>query len=115
MAIINQVIKRRLLERAVRVFFVSGAVTKWYNAQRQDKTAEVCLLGGWYWSHGREERGPFRTPSGAQRDAYYRLLLKQAPPGLDEDEVAAAQREIAQSRKAGERLRQRAAAERRIG
>jgi hypothetical protein len=81
-------------EKAIKVFFVSGKVAKWWNARRSDKTSEVCLLGGWYWTHQGMEQGPFRTPSGAERDAYYRVVLRQQPPILDAPGVDAAEHEL---------------------
>jgi hypothetical protein len=94
MAFINGHVRSHLLDAGCRIFFVSGAVTKWYNAKRTDKKTEVCLLGGWYWTLGREEHGPFRTPSAAERDVYYRKVLKVKPPVLDENDVKEAQRQI---------------------
>jgi hypothetical protein len=99
MAIINRLVQSQLDAHRVRTFFVSGQVTKWYNAQRQDKATEVCLLGGWYWLYGTEEHGPFRTPSAAQRDAYYRLILKQRAPALDDTQVRQAEAEIQEKAK----------------
>lgn len=93
---INDEIRDRLTRTGVRIFFVSGAVTKWYNARRQDPSEEPCLFGGWFWAHGRDEYGPFRTPSAAQRDFYYRSVLNERPPGLSADEVLSAEDEIQQ-------------------
>lgn len=85
----------QLLDAHVEVFFVSGQATKWWNAQREDKKSELALLGGWYWTLAGEEAGPFRTPSGAWRDVYYRRLLEQAPPAMKKDEVVRAEKEAA--------------------
>lgn len=94
MSFINKEVRRKLDRSGVSVFFVSGAVTKWYNAQRSDPKTQVALLGGWYWSLGTEEHGPFRTPSAAERDFYYRHLLRIRPPCLSQHDVATALREI---------------------
>jgi hypothetical protein len=94
MSFINRHVRDRLGRAGARVFFVSGQVTKWYNARRTDRQTQVCLLGGWYWTLGGEEHGPFRSPSAAERDVYYRRVLKVPPPTLDEREVQEAQREI---------------------
>jgi hypothetical protein len=32
--------------------------------------------------HGTSEGGPFNTESACMRDAWYRVCLKRAPPGL---------------------------------
>lgn len=94
MSFINSEIRKKIDATDVSVFFVNGAVTKWYNARRTDPLSQVCLLGGWYWTLGTEENGPFRTPSAAQRDFYYRKILRIAPPALNEHEVRDAQKEL---------------------
>jgi hypothetical protein len=62
------------------VFFVSGRVKVWWNARRKDPKTEAALLSGWYWALGNEERGPFRSRSAAERDVYYRAVLRSRPP-----------------------------------
>lgn len=98
MAIISQDVAAQLREKRAEVFFVSGAATKWWNAKRTDKRTEICLLGGYYWTMDGQERGPFRTPSAAWRDVYYRRLLKMEPPGMDQRELALTHREIAKAK-----------------
>lgn len=93
MSFITSSVKEQLAAERADVFFVSGKATKWWNAQREDKKTEIALLGGWYWALAGEEAGPFRTPSAAWRDVYYRRLLEQAPPSMHKDEVARAERE----------------------
>jgi hypothetical protein len=94
MGFFNKAVRKRLDRSGVSVFFVSGKVTKWYNGLRTDPQNQLALLGGWYWSLGSEENGPFRTPSAAERDFYYRNILKVAPPALSEKEVLAAAKEL---------------------
>ena len=94
MAIINRHVQARLDNERVKIFFVSGKVTKWYNAQRTDPKTEVCLLGGWYWAHADFEGGPFRTSSGALRDPYYRRILHVMPPALNERDMRAAEKNL---------------------
>jgi hypothetical protein len=94
MSLINTAIKAELQKHRVEVFFVSRHVTKWWNARRQDPKTEIALLGGYYWCFGNEEVGPFRSPSAALRDAYYRRILKQSPPLMSKDEVTSALDEI---------------------
>lgn len=90
---ITTAVKERLLAARVEVFFVSGQATRWWNSQRTDKANELALLGGWYWTVDGAENGPFRTPSGAWRDVYYRHILEQKPPGMNRLEVARAEKE----------------------
>jgi hypothetical protein len=92
---IPQTAMEQLTSAHVEVFFVSGQATKWWNAQREDKKTELALLGGWYWTLAGEEAGPFRTPSAAWRDVYYRRLLEQEPPAMKRDEVVRAEKEAA--------------------
>jgi hypothetical protein len=92
---IPQAAKEQLEAAHAEVFFVSGKATKWWNSQREDKKTELALLGGWYWTLDGEEHGPFRTPSGAWRDVYYRRLLEQQPPAMKADEVIRAEKEAA--------------------
>jgi hypothetical protein len=112
MSFINDAILGLLKAERAEVFFVSGAATKWWNAQRQDKKSEVALLGGWYWTLNGEENGPFRTSSGAWRDCYYRRLLEQKPPCMGKDEVARAERELRQGKRASPPRSRSAAVER---
>jgi hypothetical protein len=94
MALINNHIREQLKSMNAEVFFVSGAATKWWNARRKDKKTEICLLGGWYWVLGKDESGPFRTPSGAWRDLYYRRVLVQVPPAMNRKDLTKAEREM---------------------
>lgn len=95
MSFITSAVKELLTAEHAEVFFVSGQATKWWNSQREDKKTEIALLGGWYWTLAGEEAGPFRTPSAAWRDVYYRRLLEQEPPSMRKDEVARAEKEAA--------------------
>ena len=95
MAIISDDVYERTRTKGARVFFVSRSVTKWWNARRRDPATEIALLGGWYWSLGGEEAGPFRSPSAAWRDVYYRRVVRHQPPMADAQDVAVAEREIA--------------------
>jgi hypothetical protein len=94
MSFITTAVKDRLLAERAEIFFVSGAATKWWNKQRRDPKTEVALLGGWYWTLKGEEMGPFRTPSAAWRDVYYRRLLEQDPPCMDKKDLQRVHREI---------------------
>jgi hypothetical protein len=94
MGAISDSVKRQLADSCIETYFVSGAVTKWWNAQRADKKQVIALLGGWYWSDGRQEVGPFRTVSAALRDAYYRRVVRQRVPLMDKSEVEAARMEL---------------------
>jgi hypothetical protein len=94
MSFISNNVRKQLDRSNVSVFFVSGKVTKWYNKMRTDPASQIALLGGWYWALGAEENGPFRTRSGAERDFYYRNILKIAPPALSEKDVLAAAKEL---------------------
>ena len=95
MSFINAAVRARLAAERAEVFFVSGAATKWWNAQRQDKKTQVALLGGWYWTHRGDEAGPFRTPSAAWRDVYYRKVLGEEPPSMGRVQLRRVEREIA--------------------
>ncbi len=94
MSFITSAVKDRLLAERAEVFFVSGAATKWWNKQRRNKKTEIALLGGYYWTLNGEEMGPFRTPSAAWRDCYYRRLLEQDPPSMDRKDLKRAEREL---------------------
>lgn len=94
MSFINTAVRDRLAGEHAEVFFVSGAATKWWNSQRTDKKHEICLLGGWYWSLNGQEAGPFRTASGAWRDVYYRRVLEQAPPCLNQHDLERVEKEL---------------------
>lgn len=89
-------VKTQINTSGAKVFFVSGAVKKWWNARRVDPTTEAALLSGWYWTLGTEERGPFRSMSAAQRDVYYRLVLRTRPPVPDAGTLTEAEAEIQQ-------------------
>jgi hypothetical protein len=84
----------RLKDTGVEVFFVSREATKWWNARRSSKTQEIALLGGWYWTLDGEEAGPFRTPSAARRDCYYRRVLQETPPLMDMADLKRATKDI---------------------
>jgi hypothetical protein len=105
MSFITTSVKERLLAERAEVFFVSGAATKWWNRQRTDKKHEIALLGGYYWTLNGEEAGPFRTPSAAWRDVYYRKLLEQDPPCMDKKDLARVHRELKKSPPAERRPR----------
>lgn len=64
----------------VHVVFVDRGTAKWWNDRRRpDDTVQFC---GWYWVHGADEAGPFRTRSAAVRDAYYRFVLRRELPAI---------------------------------
>lgn len=99
MAIITDAVSERLKDEGAEVFFVSGAATKWWNAKRTDRQTEIALLGGYYWTYKGNEAGPFRTPSAAWRDVYYRRVLGEEPPLMDQKDLAAAEKEIQKGEK----------------
>ena len=116
MPIISDDVYSRTTDRGVEVFFVSRAVTKWWNARRDKKgERDIALLSGWYWSLGNEEYGPFRSQSAAWRDAYYRRVARHRPPMADARDVRVAETEIAadaaRERRAARRGRPRAPAD----
>jgi hypothetical protein len=96
MSIISDEVFGKTRDRGIEVFYVPRAATKWWNARRKDRKNEIALLGGWYWTLGREEHGPFRSQSAAWRDAFYRRVLKHAPPMMDAKEVKIAELDAAE-------------------
>jgi hypothetical protein len=64
--------------KQVRIVFVGRETAKWWNHRRgPDDTVQFC---GWYWVHGMEEAGPFRSRSSCIRDAYYKFVLQRDMP-----------------------------------
>lgn len=108
MAIITNVVKAQLEAEGAEVFFVSGAATKWWNAHRSKakKWEVIALLGGYYWTYKGQEAGPFRTPSAAWRDVYYRGILKIRPPVMDQQELRAMDQEVAAAARKARRRQQ---------
>jgi len=97
MSIISDEVHSRAQDQGIEVFFISRAVTKWWNARRKRGANDIALLGGWYWSLGGEEHGPFRSQSAAWRDAYYRRVMRRTPPLVDQKEARIAETEIAEA------------------
>lgn len=93
MGILTNAVRETLRHAEAEVFFVPREATKWWNAQRARKDDEVALLGGWYWSFGLQEAGPFRTQTAAWRDVYYRRILGRAPPVISPRDIARMRRE----------------------
>jgi hypothetical protein len=87
-------IRQQIDRSGANVFFVSGRVKVWWNARRKDPKTEAALLSGWYWSLGNEERGPFRSRSAAERDVYYRTVLRSRPPVPDSSTLREAEVDI---------------------
>lgn len=94
MSIFTNAVAEMLDQSEIETFFVDRYCCKWWNAHRRHHADAIALLGGWYWSYQGEEAGPFRTRSGALRDAYYRRLLKLRPPLMDQSELADAKAEL---------------------
>jgi hypothetical protein len=94
MSSITDTVMARLEDTGVEVFFVSREATKWWNARRHSRKQAIALLGGWYWTLNGEEAGPFRTPSAARRDVYYRRILQETPPLMDMADLKKAKRDI---------------------
>lgn len=94
MSSITDTVMAHLEDTGVEVFFVSREATKWWNARRHSRNQAIALLGGWYWTLNGEEAGPFRTPSAARRDVYYRRVLQETPPLMDMADLKKANRDI---------------------
>lgn len=62
----------------VTIAYVGATLAKWWNGRR--KQGEVCTFSGWYWFRKGEEGGPYKSPSAAHRDAYYRFVLNREAP-----------------------------------
>jgi hypothetical protein len=98
MAFFTKEVREQIQKAKPNIFFVSGKVTKWFNERRVDPNTELALLGGWYWARDDDENGPFRTPSAAQRDFFYRLILGSDPPSPSMREVRAVERTLESER-----------------
>jgi hypothetical protein len=62
----------------VQFFYLDGAATKLYNSQLEVNSP--LAFSGWCWYHAGREAGPFKTISAARINAYYTLVLREAPP-----------------------------------
>jgi len=63
-----------------RIHYINGAMCQAWNSQRH--ADELRLLSGWCWqSKGNYQMG-LKTYSAAVRDCYYRMIAKQAAPGV---------------------------------
>lgn len=65
-----------------RIHYINGAMCQAWNSQRH--ADELRLLSGWCWQSkvdGKYQMG-LKTYSAAVRDCYYRMIAKQAAPGV---------------------------------
>ena len=79
------------VEERVSVFYLSYATCRYW-AEHRDK-GEPLIFSGWYWAIGPREAGPFKSRSACYRDAWFRIVQRRTPPGL--------QGETAKAEKAG--------------
>lgn len=77
---LSEKIVKDTMDAGVRVFYVSFQATRYWAQEREP--GQPLVFSGHYWARGRDEAGPFRSQSGAWRDAWYRVVLGQAPPAL---------------------------------
>ncbi len=91
--IISNDVQSRIESLGVELFYLPREATKWFNAKRRDPKKEIALLGGWYWTLGREECGPFKSQSAAARDVFYRKVLKHLPPMMTAADLKASERD----------------------
>lgn len=63
-----------------RVWYVDWQTATRWNEHR--RPGELRLMTGWVWTakDGSDERGGIKTQTAAIIEAYYRLVLKAAPP-----------------------------------
>lgn len=71
------------VREAVTVFYVNYATTRFWAENRAK--GEPLVFSGWYWANGTREGGPFKSQSACYRDAWFRIVQKQAPPVLRAD------------------------------
>lgn len=71
------------VRETVTVFYVNYATTRYWAENRAKD--EPLVFTGWYWANGTREGGPFKSQSACYRDAWFRIVRKQAPPVLRAD------------------------------
>lgn len=98
-------LRRELVDeamQAVRVVYMPRAIAKMWNRHRGP--GEPVTFCGWYWFDNAQpsvEGGPFKSESAAIRDAWYRRVLEQMPPGMNST-VLPKPKKRGRSAKAGE-------------
>jgi hypothetical protein len=75
------------VEDTVKVFYVNYATTRLW-AEHREK-GEPLVFSGWYWAKGSVEAGPFKSQSACYRDAWFRMVVKRAPPVLQQETIKA--------------------------
>lgn len=77
------------------IFYLDWSAAQRFNEKR-DKD-QPLVFSGWYWALGAQEGGPFKSKSSAYRDAWYRLVLRRAPPSLHRGRKRAAHLKLVRS------------------
>lgn len=62
----------------VRIVYLNKEISRWWNNKRSDEDTPVFC--GFFWIHGTQEGGPFRTRSAAIRDAHYQFIANRRLP-----------------------------------
>src|SRR4051812_29183185 len=94
----KKAIQQKIDDSGVRIYYLPGHVTKWWNDQREDPE-ENQIFCGWYWKLGGEEGGAYKTPSEGMRIFYYASTRRTKAPSLSEQEIKAVARKITRRRK----------------
>jgi hypothetical protein len=74
---------RAAVEAKAHVFYIDKVMCQRWNAHRQPN--QPRLLTGWCWEAKRSKddyRTGIKTPTGAYIDAWYALVLHEAPPRI---------------------------------